>query len=74
LALDLRQKIQLFEHGLSGLHAVIYYRAHEGGSKESHAAIAVDEFRIIAVVGRPGEHLHLGGGFDQSLTWNLASR
>jgi hypothetical protein len=71
LVLELAEKVQRPKHRLPSLHGLKRHGGQQGGQKSPHTAIPVDEFRVIVVIGGPGQRFDLRAGIEHTLTRNL---
>jgi len=66
--LDPAEKVQGLQHGLPCLGPLKRDGSQRRGQKTLHTVVALDEFSVIVVVGRPSQQFHLGASLEEALT------
>jgi hypothetical protein len=68
LVLDPAEKVQGLQHGLPCRGPLKRDGSHHRGQKTSPTVVALNEFSVIGVVGRPSQQFHLGASLEEALT------
>ena len=68
LLFKLAEKVHGLQQGLPRLGALKRDSAQQRGHKTSHTVVALDQFGVLVVVGRPRQPFHFGASLQETLT------